>query len=304
MLPVVRVVPCALAVVSLAVLMGLRCASSDDESNRRSSTVGYGPVLFNGDFETGDISQWTWGAQCANTGVPSSGSTVTGTITVQSEIVAQGNYGARIDLPAANTWTSCETLNKRPIGLGTDDYYGMMIRFPSEWREPSVATWGLAIAQLNFEGIWGAPVILAAHADHVALVMQSGLCKSDHTSNPGCTYSSGLGGNVRRMQAVPAPLALDAWHELIVHVRWTTDSSGIIEAWHRLQDGGAWNKTVALRGYPTLQWTAERGPEGIANGVTADKIGAYHGGADFPVTIWHDGFVRASSFTAAAKALQ
>jgi len=261
-------------------------------------------VVFTGDFETGDVSQWTWGAQCANTGVPSSGSSVRGTVTVQSQVVGQGRHAARFDLPtAANAYTACETLHKRLIDLGSDDYYGLMVRFPSNWREPSPVGWGLSLAQLNFENIWGAPVMLAAHADRVALVMQSGLCKSVSTSTPGCAYSSGGSGNVAPMTAVPAPLTLEAWHELIVHVRWTTDSSGIIEVWHRLQGGGNWVRTVALRGYPTVQWTAEEGPEGIAGSVTSDKIGAYRGRADFPLTVWQDGFVRTTSFASAAAAL-
>jgi hypothetical protein len=223
---------------------------------------------------------------------------------VQSGTVAQGKYGARIDLPAADGYTACETLDKRTIGLGTEDYYGLMVRFPTDWREPSPANWGLAVAQLNFENIWGSPVMLAAHADHIALVMQSGLCQSVRTSQPGCAYSSAQGGNLARMVAVPAPMALGAWHELIVHVRWTTNSSGIIEVWHRMKGDRTWTKTVSMTGYPTVQWTAEEGPEAIGSATTADMMGAYRGHADFPLTVWHDGFVRATSFTAAAEALQ
>jgi len=258
-------------------------------------------IEFTGDFETGDISQWTWGAQCANTGVPSSGSLIRGTISVQSEIVAQGTYGARFQLPAAAGTTACEALAKRQVGVGTDDYYGFMVRFPADWREPSSAGWGLSLAQLNFQNIWGAPVSLNAHADHVALVMQSGRCNSVETSKPVCNYSSGRNGNVAPMVAVPAPLVLEEWHELIVHVRWATDSSGIIEAWHRLKGDEAWNKTVSVSGYPTVQWTDEERPDTIA-GNSSDKIGAYRGGADFPLTIWHDGFVRTTTFAAASAA--
>jgi hypothetical protein len=264
-----------------------------------------GSVVFTGDFETGNLSQWTWGAQCANTGVPSAGSTVRGTVSVQSETVAQGRYAARFDLPpAASGYTACETLVKRRIGLGRDDYYGLMVRFPSDWRKPSPVGWGLSLAQLNFERIWGAPVMLVAHARRVALVMQSGLCSSVYSSKPpGCAYSSGPGGNVAPMTAVPAPLAHGVWHELIVHVHWTVHSSGIVEAWHRLRGGRNWKKTASRRGYPTVQWTAKHGPRVIARSVTSDKIGAYRGHADFPLTVWQDGFVRSNSFAAAAAAL-
>jgi hypothetical protein len=263
-----------------------------------------GAIVFNGNFEPGDVSQWTWGAQCANTGVPSSASSVRGTITVQPEAAAQGKYGARIDLPAApNDKSACEMLSKRRVGVGTHDYYGMMVRFPPGWREPSSVGWGLSIAQLNYQNIWGAPVMLVAHANHIALVLQSGHCRSVFSSKPGCAYSSGPGGNVRRLVAVRAPMALGAWHQLIIHVRWATNSSGVLEVWHRLMGGRSWNKTASLRGHPTVQWTADRGRRAIAGNVTSDKIGAYRDRADFPLTVWHDGFVRAKSFAATASAL-
>jgi len=295
----VRIVLGAVAVLIVAALLiGVGREFVDDEPDHAGEAL-----TFNGDFETGDYKQWTWNAQCANTGVPSDALAVRGTLTVQSAIVGQGKYGARIDLPAApDKKTACETLSKRQIDLGTDDYYGLMVRFPQGWREPSRAGWGLSLAQLNFANIWGPPVMLAAHADHVALVLQSGFCNSVFTSKPGCTYSSGIGGNLPRTLAVPAPMALDAWHELIVHVRWSTDSTGVVEVWHRLKGGGSWNKTVSVRGYPTVQWT-DKGPQAIARSVTSDKIGAYRGVADFPLTVWHDGFVRTTSFASAAAAL-
>lgn len=253
---------------------------------------------FVGDFETGNTNQWTWGAQCANTGIPSNADFATGTVTVQSQIVGQGKYAAQFDLPAAEIRNSCETLAKRHVALGTDDYYGLMVRFPDDWQEPSGAGWGLSLAQLNFENVSGAPVILDAHADHISLVMQTGLCRS----TSGCAYTSGAGGNVAPMTVAPAPLALGVWHELIIHVHWATDKSGKIEAWHRLQGQTSWKRTVSLRGRPTVQWD-EQGPRAIRGSVTADKIGAYRGWARFPVTIWEDGFVRAPTFAAAAARL-
>jgi hypothetical protein len=87
-------------------------------------------------------------------------------------------------------------------------------------------------------------------------------------------------------------MALGAWHDLIVHVRCATDSAGLVEVWHRLMGSSNRDKTVSLTGYPTLQWTADAGPEGIASSGTVYKIGAYRGQADFPLTVWHDGFVR------------
>jgi hypothetical protein len=261
-----------------------------------------GGVLFNGGFETGNVLQWTWGAQCANTGLPSNPAYVSGTVNLTVRLAGQGKYAARFNLPAAGLPNSCELLAVRPIGLGTDDYYGLMVFFPRNWREPSPAGWGLSIAQLGFQGIWGSPVQLAAHARNIALVLQSGLCAPVTSSSPGCAYSNGPGGNVRPRVAVPAPLTLGAWHELIVHVHHATDSAGVIEVWHRLKGQTAWKQTVSLRGYPTVQWTPER-LSILSFNATVDKIGAYRGHAAFPLTIWQDGFVRTASFAAAAAAL-
>jgi Polysaccharide lyase len=296
---VVRLVLAAatvLVVVALAIVVGRELLDGESDFSRN-------PIPFTGDFETGSVSQWTWGAQCANT---SSNQLLftRGTVTVQSEIVAEGKYAARFDLPASpSDKSACETLARRPIGIGTNDYYGMMVRFPPEWREPSRVWWGLAIAQLNYQGIWGSPIQLSAHADRVTMIVQSGRCNGVHTSKPGCTYSSGPGGNLRPMVAVRAPMALGAWHQLVLHFRWATDSSGVVEVWHRKKGDSTWHKTVSLRGYPTVQWTSDKGPEEIASSQTADKIGGYRAEADFPLTVWHDGFVRASSFAAAAAAL-
>jgi hypothetical protein len=52
-----------------------------------------------------------------------------------------------------------------------------------------------------------------------------------------------------------------------------------------------------------VQWTDAEGPDGIVDATTADMTGAYGGHADFPLTVWQDGFVRATSFAAAAAAL-
>jgi hypothetical protein len=277
-------------------LLSAACAPGADSPPSDSSSI-----LFRGSFETGGIGPWA--AQCANTSSARLLFT-RGTITVQRDVVGEGAYAARIDLPAAPTdATACEVLTSRTTGVGRDDYYGLMVRFPTGWREPSPGAWGLAIAQLNYQGIWGSPVMLVAHADHVAMVLQSGLCRPGGTPNPGCAYSSGPGGNVKPMFAVPAPMTLGAWHQLVLHFRWATDSSGVIEVWHRLKGNGTWHKTVSVRGYPTVQWTAQFGPHELDGSGTTDKTGAYRARADFPLTVWHDGFVRTKSFASAASAL-
>jgi hypothetical protein len=92
------------------------------------------------------------------------------------------------------------------------------------------------------------------------------------------------------------------WHEIVVHVRWAADNSGVIEAWHRTK-GSSWNKTVTISGYPTVQWSAARPLSGWQQGqwTTNDKLGAYRAASSSPLTMNNDGFCVATSYTAAAS---
>jgi hypothetical protein len=262
-----------------------------------------GALVFKGDFETGNPSQWTWGAQCANTGVPSDGSFARGTITVQSGIVAQGRYAARFDLPAATTPSACEVLRKRTLKLD-DEWYGLEFRFPPNWREPSSTGWGAVIAQLNYQKIWGAPVALWAHADRVRLVLNSGLCRpvgTPYPPGPGCANNSGPTGNLAPMYVIPNGLKLGVWHQVLVHVRWTKTNSGLLQVFHRKRRESAWQLKVNFSGKPTVQWTTTL-PADPAN-WTADKIGAYRGQSTVPLSVWHDAFCVATTRAAVESCL-
>ncbi len=60
-----------------------------------------------------------------------------GTINIVTDVVAQGRYAARFDLPYGEINTNgqekpsaCEALRGRTLGLGTDDFYALDVRFP------------------------------------------------------------------------------------------------------------------------------------------------------------------------------
>lgn len=258
-----------------------------------------GSVYFTGDWETGDISQWSWGAQCLNYGTASDYIT-RGSLHLVSDVVGQGSTAGRFDLPASSQSNACEVLRKRTLNLGADEYYGMMFRLPTNWQEPSPAGWGLVLAQLNFQNIWGAPIIVAAHANHVSLVTQTGYCSEVSSVRPGCRYSSGPGGNLPQMHAISS-LSPGAWHELVIHVRWAADASGVVEVWHRLKGQSGWTKTVSFSGYPTVQWSDDQPVN--PNQTTSDKFGAYRGAANFPLSVWQDGVVLGTSFDAVSSRL-
>ena len=295
-----RLIPHATFVLALVLLVGGRTSAVADVTSESDDQPNV--VSARGDFETGSLSQW--GVQCANTGTASNADIARGTVHVEVRNVGQGRYGARFDLPAAENRTACEVTSQRNIGLLTDDYYGLMVFFPRKWREPSTVKWGwgLAIAQLGYQGIWGAPVSLQAHANYIALATQSGLCRPVSSSSPGCEYVNGQRGNGKPIVVVPKPLPLHSWLELIVHTHWATDSSGAVDVWYRVKGQTQWKQTASIRGVPSVQWTPER-LSTLHFNFTVDKIGAYRAPATFPLTIWHDGFVRTTSFAAAAAAL-
>ena len=180
------------------------------------------------------------GAQCVNYGVPSG---VGRELYVVTDIVAKGAYSGRFDLPAAGSSNSCELLRGRTIAMD-DEWYSMEIRFPKDWQEPSPAGWGMSLAQFNFENIWGSPVSLIAHADYVDLTLNAGLCTSLTSGNAACQFSSGIGGNLPRQQVIPtSAFSIDTWHELLIHIKWTNGTDGILEGFHRLRGEATWTKT-------------------------------------------------------------
>jgi hypothetical protein len=268
-------------------------------------------VIFSGNWETGNASQWT-AVQCANYTPAPPGSGNIGNLNLVEDVVAQGRYAARFDLPAEEKeHTSCEVLHQRPEGIGTDDWYALEVRFPSNWQEPQKSWWGLCLAQFSFSNMGaGAPLGMCAHSDHVNLGLESGRCEgaapaqcqfttgNDAPNNSDGSPSEGTLKTTLRL--IPKGTALaETWQQFIVHVHWAKDSSGVVEGWWRPRGGGEWVKTVNLSGYPTVQWTETISERATTN----DKIGAYRGKSTFPISIWNDGFCVATSFAGAASCL-
>jgi hypothetical protein len=267
-----------------------------------------GLISFRDNYELGQIDTSRWSIQCQ----PWLSDTNRGIVRLVTRPVDRGPRAARIDLPPDERGSACELLRSRKVGLGTDDYYSVAYRFPLSWRAPSVAFWGLVVAQFNYQLIWGAPVGLAVHSDRMVLTAQTGYCNDVHSASPGCTYSNGSGGGMARRircrpscQVIPrARLTLGVWHKIVVRVRWAADSTGLIEAWHRTART-PWVKSVTITGYPTVQWSNERPLSGWEQNAweTNDKLGAYRGAASWPLTVYNDGFCVATSFSSAASCL-
>jgi hypothetical protein len=270
-------------------------------------------IVFGADYETGNISQWTWGAQCANTGGSPDLIGTRGNIFVVQDIVASGTHAARIDLPATSQVNACEAIRKRAVGTddgspSKEEWYALSVRFPSSLQTNA---WGMTFGQFNYQGIWGAPLGLfvygpndaSAEPLHVRLVAQAGLCRPVGTpaeqGGPGCQWSNGLGSGNNPMKLIPnSRFTLGVWHDLLIRVVWTTNGAEAhYEGWHRPR-GGAWLQTVDYApGQPSVQWTAGRNTS--ATDTTMDKAGLYRAANSQPISIWHDNFCVATARAAA-----
>lgn len=264
-----------------------------------TTTPPAGTIRFNGGFDAAEPIQGQWnGAQCENGATPDTTSTNRGKVFVVTDIVTKPTKAARFDLEAGRL-SACEVLHNRTLGTGQgfpplDEWYAMSVRFPANLKADS---WGLEVAQLNFQNIWGAPLALVAYGPgssvdaplQLRLVGQAGECVPVGQPNPHCAWSSGPGGSVPPATIIPnADFTLDVWHDLLVHVVWSTSASeGRYEGFHR-QRGGEWSQTAAFSGKPTVQWKTG----GFAHPAqgTNDKIGAYRPASTLPVSMWHDNF--------------
>jgi hypothetical protein len=256
-----------------------------------------GGLLFNGGFDDGTYKPWQL-PQCANYGHPNTTRTF-GNFYVTMSPVGQGRYAGRFQLPAdPNHLTRCQVLAPRAVNVGGDDWYSLMLYLPKGWSTGTNGFWGAEILNLNMEGMpgYGAPVDLQAHNDHVTVALNSGTCGSP------CQYRSNADSphaNLPPLYAIPRPMQLGVWHELILHVHWATDSTGLVAVWHRVKGKAVWKRTAFVTGYPTLM--VDRSGWYPTN--TADKIGVYRAESYAPTSVWLDAFSRSQSFATAAANL-
>lgn len=267
-------------------------------------------VIFNGGFEAGGFAPWST-PQASNYGYVDTVAVHFGPWTLENTIVGHGLHSGRFDLPVYGAGrTRSQVITGRTAVANTDDYYTLQFFCPVNWApgtDPDPASgawWGVSILEVNFQnlGVGGPTVALQAHADHVTLVMQTGVAQltspayqwisnADTPPNPNV--------NLPPLYAIPAPMQEGVWHELIIHVRNAVDATGHVECWHRIKGQAVWTKTADLAGYPTLQTN----PDGTFPTGSLDCIQAYRGPSLAPVTVYLDAFSRSTSLADAQNFL-
>jgi hypothetical protein len=220
-------------------------------------------VLWSGDYETGNFSQWGEGTVQA----------VPGDATVTPGFARQGRYAARFvvrpgDNPIRSSGERAEVYRSTGETAGTESWWGWSTYFPAAFNPNPDSFWNI-FTQWHTTANNG----------------QSNLNFEVNTqTSPWTIQLRTFGGDIDTNQHRFALAALerDRWYDFIVHVRWAPDDSGFVEVWLN----GA--NVLPRTSIPTIY-------RGL--GVYL-KQGFYRGASGLTTTLYHDGMRRGDSYDA------
>jgi polysaccharide lyase-like protein len=252
---------------------------------------------FRGDWETGNAKQWGGVERAFERPLSESFNIVTSP-------VRQGRYAAQfIVRQGYSAWGQNERVEASSRmgdqGPGTEYYYAWSTLFPDNWG-PSPIRWGEIVQfypKLGREMGGGPEVAIDTVGNMLRLKVETGL----HSLRDKKTFSE-----YSQNLVIANSLSKRKWNDFVVHARWETDWTGVLEVWHRVAGEGPLQKVISLRNIPTLRWNPQTGPDAIG----ALKLGLYRKSfCETPVTIgctsklgvqgtnilYHDGFTRGAS---------
>jgi hypothetical protein len=213
-------------------------------------SVANAAVVWRGDFETGNISQWSKAQMVASD-----------RLQVVSSPVREGKHALRAEVrqgddPINASGNRAELVWTQPEEEGNDRYYSWSTMWPADY--PSEATWQL-FTQWHHSGNNGSP--------------------------PLEMYVNGENMNLRvEAQNViwTQPLERGKWHDFVLHVKWSSDPAvGFVEIWY---DGKqVLKKTSAATMYPGMVNYLK---QGLYRNETISKPGViYHDGMTVGTTL-------------------
>jgi hypothetical protein len=159
-------------------------------------------VLWRGDFETGNTSQWT-----------SQQAVAPDRLRVVTSPVDQGKHALRVEVrqgddPINASGDRAELVRSNPLEVeGNERFYAWSTMWPANY--PSVKTWQL-FAQWHHTGLNGSPPMeLIINGEQISLR---------------------VGAQTTVWQA---PLVRGPWHRFVFHVKWSSNPQvGFVELWY------------------------------------------------------------------------
>jgi hypothetical protein len=245
----------------------------------RGSQLELGPVVWRGDFETGDLSQWQRQSACTGEGltVADVGNTC---ITVVREPRREGAHAARfrLDPHSADASTAARAeLYLTPTRTGSFEgrewFYGWSTFLPSEGNDgwwSDGGDWNFITQFHNADGDCGASLGIGIDATSREPHLYLELIRQRWRE---------CGDDILVRKYILEPLRLDHWYDFALRVRWSSDPQrGEVELW---LDG----KRVVKR----TQWPTMHDQRGAYW-----KQGFYRGATGATNTVIHDNARRTS----------
>jgi hypothetical protein len=222
---------------------------------------------------------------------------------------------------------ACGLIRSKTVREATHEYFSQAVMFPVGYDARTVNDPYRAVGvSQNFQ-YYGYPAgsTVSVQADHlynsphpaITMILQSGECQQRNLWCPiysglitGAGYSPrGLPPDVDAPFVVipPGSITRGVWYQYLVHVHWSTNNDGLVEAWYRPR-GGSWIRSVSPQtGFPTLSWgwNANQGvwisKESVNGRRSSAKFGYYNPNPLTPQTLYWDHVCEATTFEAAAS---
>lgn len=253
----------------------------------------FASVVFNGDFETGDYSQW----ETANSGLncPSEAT--------QAQIVSsqsrRGTYSSEtIVHDGDELWGGERCDLERPHAYdeqtGDEYWYQWSTFFPNDWTSLTGGAngddWLLIIdwhatQDPDFANVCQPLQIEINGSNQLIATMLTG----DVT---GYDCYSGSGSANYDSEVIVDSVELGKWNDFIIHVKWTPENTGVAEIWHKTEDESSFDKVFEKTGVPTKQYVND-----INNVDESYLILAHYRSLEqsHTSTLYHDEFKQATS---------
>lgn len=202
-------------------------------------------LVFKGDFETRDASQWE-ALHCNQTNDASN------PFSIVSSPTREGKYAAKLTVSNNDKFQDmsgerCDLLRPDHDEKEGDEYwYAWSTYFPKDWQAPK--DW-FVIAD------WHSRYQDVCQLLQIEVTEENALIAKVLTGNvSGYQCFDGNGSAFATEQTITPKLDLSVWNDFIIHVKWTANSTGLIEIFFKNEIKEQYTKVVSLKGIPTLQY--------------------------------------------------
>ena len=211
-------------------------------------------VVFNGDFETNDYSQW----ETANSGLNCPNPSTQAHIVTNP--VRRGTYSTEMIVHDGDELWGGERCDlERPHAYdennGDDYWYQWSTFFPSDWTNLTgapdddwllIADWH-ATGDPDFENVCQ-PLQIEMNASNQLIAK---MLTGDVT---GYDCYDGSGSANSYDQVIVDGVELGKWNDFVIHIKWTPENTGVIEIWHKTDDETSFAKVFEKTNIPTMQY--------------------------------------------------